>query len=225
MPAHPRRGDIWELQTDGQLEERLVVSSDTWNVLNVGEVLTLEVIAGHYDESGAYAIRVEAEGPKTIYADAILPAPRLGMALASWELGPEVMAEVEAALDRALAPTPVKRSTRRPPAHPMTGQLRLANLHIDGEGNKPVVIISGEQYAEDLDFSLVIVCRKCSNATRSADRHFEVALRSQGGAVVCSDIRTVRTQDLRPWTSSSPVLPPHELAEVRAKTREMLGLL
>ena len=78
MPAHPRRGDIWELQTDGQLEERLVVSSDTWNVLNVGEVLTLEVIAGHYDESGAYAIRVEAEGPKTIYADAILPAPRLG---------------------------------------------------------------------------------------------------------------------------------------------------
>lgn len=198
------------------------ISSDVWNARRVDDVLTLRVVNGHYNDSGSYALRLSVNGiDKTIYADDIAPTARKLLSPGTWTPGPAAMAQIESALERALDPAPTPRGSARSSKYPSAGQLRPANLYIEGEGLKPAVVLSGHQYGSDLDFAFVIVCRKGSNSAKGRD--FEVPLKSQVGAVVCSHITTVDVDDLRDWTASAGSITPRELAEVRSKARLMLG--
>jgi mRNA-degrading endonuclease toxin of MazEF toxin-antitoxin module len=222
--ADPRRGEVWGWHPAGDTESFvLVVSCESWNRRHVSSVLAVPLEDGHTQDSGSFAPLIDAEGsPMTVYADEIIGVQREDLTSLAFVLAPEALDDVDAALDRALSPERPPPGGQRPPTHPYPGQIRFAELHIPGEGPKPVVVVSSEAYAAELEYALVMVCRKTSNPGNVHD--FDVPLVSQVGKVVCSDLRTVRTDDLLERTTNPYVVTATERQQILTKARAMVGL-
>lgn len=221
------RGEVWRWASqDGQESSRaLVISCDDWNRKKVLNVIVLEIVDGHVDEGG-YALNLNVDGNDfTLFVDSLFGADVSDLIECEYTLDPEAMTAVDDLLDRSLAPTvPTAISAptgSRAPHAPYPGDIRFAELFIPGEGAKPVVIVSSETYASELGYDLFIVCRKTSNPAPA--RQFEVPL-SQGGKVVCSDVRTVSRHDLVTRTTNEHAVTRRERVAVLEATRTMLGL-
>lgn len=220
--TRPSRGEVWRVEDD-VADLVLVVSSDDWNRRRVASVLAVPIEYGFSETVSAYATVIEVDGERaTIYAEEIVGVRREAFTELMFELDDDVQDDVDDALNRTL--TAVTRATpgRRPAGHPYPGQIRFADLHIEGEGDKPVVVVSSEAYGAALEYQLVIVCRKTSNPGNVHD--YDVVLRSQTGKVVCSDVRTVLSTDLRERTTGAAALSATEQRDVLRKVRRVLGL-
>ena len=227
--AGPRRGEVWcsgQVFPDGAgPADFVVVSCDEWNGRRVATVLGVEIAEGQSEDAGRYAPVVMVDGrPFTVYADQILPIPKDSMASTGAALSPEVMKHIDTVLDRALTgPATSPRDPNRPVGHPYPGQVRFADLHIPGQTEKPVVVISSEAYGAELGYALVIVCRQTSNPGNVHD--FDVALSPPHiGKVVVSSLVTIQVEDLRERSPSGSALTPSERAQVMTAARRMLGL-
>jgi mRNA-degrading endonuclease toxin of MazEF toxin-antitoxin module len=83
--------------------------------------------------------------------------------------------------------------------------------------DKPVVVVSSEAYGSELGFELVLACRVTSKPLHPHD--FDVVLSSNGKAI-CSDLRTIATQDLRERSTSTPAVLPKERDAIMATVRQ-----
>ena len=108
----------------------------------------MEITEGR-DESAAqrYAPIVTFGGQEwTVYADQVLRIPVASLCPPTTgpsALDEKAMSDVTAVLDRALASGRAPASTgSRPTRYPYRGQIEFAELHIEGQPAKPVVIIS-----------------------------------------------------------------------------------
>lgn len=123
-------------------------------------MLGLEIASAHGTESARFApLIMVADQLMTVYGHVIVSVPREGLVDRHIELDTEDMAEVDQVLSLALTPSAPLSGSRaqRPSKHPRTGQIRFADLHVDGEGDKPVVVVSSETYGADLAFEFVLV--------------------------------------------------------------------
>ena len=222
----PARGQVWSSDRvfpDGELADFLIISCDDWNRRRVTTLLGLEVSAGH-GEKARFTSLITADGePMTVYGDQVLPIPRAGLVDRGIELDARAMADVDEVLDMALGNLRAPRTAvPRPAGHPYRSHLRFADLHIPGEKDKPVVVVSSEMYGVAVGFSLVLACRVTSNPS---DPHtFDVVLSSQVGKVVCSDLRTISVDDLRERTTKAQAVNATEREAIMTTVRRIVGL-
>lgn len=224
--THPRRGEIWSAD-DNAADLYLVISSDDWNRRHVASVLAvpIEFLAqgANPADTGPYATVIDVQGRiAAIYADEIIAVRRDAFGEQVVELDGTTQGDVDESLRDALTSDGSRTTSNRPKGHPYAGQIRFADLYIEGEGDKPVVVVSSEAYGAALEYALVIVCRKTSNPGNLHD--YDVLLRSQTGKVVCSDVRTVRSSDVRERTTTASALTTTEKRAVLAKVHKILGL-
>ncbi|GAB2451856.1 hypothetical protein GCM10027062_35840 [Nocardioides hungaricus] len=190
-----RRGEVW---ADAEGVEMLVISIDSFNRGRMDAVECLAVYDGdRSDEPGsAYAAVVEVEGEqRTVFFDDLFLAPKADLVEVRWKAPDELLDEAGSALREILSPQAATDPEPAAPSRfPQTGEIRFADLHIEGETDKPVVVISSEEYSRLVGHVFVVACRVTSNVTKV--REFDVKLRSQTGKVVCSHIQAVPLSDI-----------------------------
>ncbi|AYY13033.1 hypothetical protein EF847_10310 [Actinobacteria bacterium YIM 96077] len=131
---------------------------------------------------------------RTIVYDDVMLISKDDLVDAVWGVGDEILKDLGQHLAAILTPTAGATPGRRPRAYPQTREIRFADLHIEGEADKPVVVVSSEEYGERVGYVFVIACRVSSDSTKI--RTFDVKLRSQNGKVVCSHIQSVHRRDI-----------------------------
>jgi mRNA-degrading endonuclease toxin of MazEF toxin-antitoxin module len=155
----------------------------------------------------------------TIYADEIEPIPcdRINGPIGC--LPVEIMDDVGDSLERAIFAAIPLVPRQRPAKHPQRGQVRFADLQIDGQPDKPVLVISSESYSQSVEYEFVIACRVTSTVSKIHD--FDVAI--AGGKVVCSDIYSVPSYRLSDRTIRE-ALAPGTRSQIDERVRRILGL-
>jgi hypothetical protein len=220
---YPHRGELVSSGDvyPGETTELLVISCDDWNRRRVDDLLGLELVPG--SDRGPYSPVIEVAGQsRTIYGDTIIRLSKAGLVPTGSRLDDRALAEVDAVLERALFTTErPARTAGRPPRFPLAGQVRFANLHIEGQGEKPVVIVSTEVFAAESDYRFVIACRQTSNPNNP--REFDVVLGS-GGKVICSSLQTVDARDLRERSPQGAAVTRVEREAIIEAVRRMVGL-
>lgn len=198
-----------------------MVSADDWNTRQVSDVIVAPVVDGHTHDAGRYAPLIDAGGhAMTVYVDELFGVPRTGLGKPVLRLDDLAMASVDEALGRAISQDRASRSVPRPSGHPYAGQMRFADLHIEHEGEKPIVVVSSEAFSAESGYTLVLVCRVTSRSQPVHD--LDVPLRQ--GKVVCSDLRTVAAEDIRERAPQQSALTPSERRAVQVAVRRLLAL-
>ena len=196
-------------------------SINEWNSRRVNSVLALDVAPWEEDyRSPLDFIFKLGEVKHAIYGWSVLSVDKNQLEYVIQSLGPNAMEGVAKALGGIFSkksPTPAPNSK-----YPQAGQVRFADLAIEGEGEKPVVIVSGSWFAQSYDFSLVVACRITSNGTRLFD--FDVKLDKQPGKVVCSDVMTLNMRHVRERSISTNVLSLEERSNVLKQVYRILGI-
>ncbi len=219
----PKRGQVW---VDGEGFEYLVLSIDSYNRSGMRDVVALRVYNGDLTEEDTvpYATVVSFEGEeRTIFSDDLVVVSKLSLIEAVWHVGSDFLDGVAEDLSGIITPASAVAPARRLRGYPLARQIRFADLHIPGEADKPVVVISSEKYGEDVGYAFVVACRVSSDPTKI--RKYDVELISQTGKVVCSAVQTVPLGELRDRTTrGAAAVSSKEAAEILAKVRALLGL-
>lgn len=224
----PSRGEVW-VDHDGL--EVLVLSVDALNHGRMRDVVCLQVDPGDQadDAESPYALVVEVSmdggvEERTIFLDELFLVAKEDLDRPVWVVPPDVLEEAESALEEILTPAAAPAGApERPKGYPRTSEIRFADLHIPGEAEKPVVVVSSEAYGQLVGHAFVVACRVSSNSTTV--REFEVKLRSQNGKVVCSHVQTVRLGDITyRTTGGASHVTPAEADEIRRTVSSLLGL-
>lgn len=220
----PRRGEVW---VDDQGATMLVISVNEFNRSAMRDVVCLGVYAGDLtvEESSPYCDVVAVDGePWTVFHDDLFVVRKDELEDLLWAAPGWLMTEAEKALRTIVTPQVATESGLAPPArYPRTGEIRFADLRIPGEPEKPVVVISSEEYGQLVDHVFVVACRVTSNTVKV--RKFDVLLSSQTGKVVCSHVQSVKLSHISfRSTRGASRISATEAKAIREKVFALLGL-
>lgn len=206
-------------------DRAVVITNDRWNAGRMDNVIVLPV--DPYDPAATYTSYdsvVELEGETiVVLASQLLPLHRDHLATGPIKFDDDTMAAIGAALTPMFTSTATKRDMRRPLRRAYPGQLRWADLHIPGEGQKVALVVSTEDYGRQTGWQLIVVCRTTTSMAKV--RRFEVPFGHRGDTkVVVHHVQAVPAVWLTERNARDAAVGSKELADVRAQLSDLLGL-
>lgn len=217
------RGQVWSLTNS---ETVLVISSDKFNAMNMKEVLALPLM--DLDRSSysagrhvAFGIPNKFGGQLQLMIDchSILNLARAQFKSLEFEHLKLVMPKVETLLKSFFEPQ--ARLTPPPRNFPAAGQMKMADLSIPGNSDKPVIILSNANFGQTVGWNELVLCRKTSG---QAKRAFEVPLQITGGSAVVHDLRTWPLDRIKVRAAFNSSVAPAEKVKIFKALYELLGL-
>lgn len=226
----PKRTEVWFRTTftdDDPAARVAIVSCNDWNMKSANHILCAPVVPYEVGQAATrFDILFAQDGEQwMVRAGVLLDVSRAELL----GLDEDILLDspVVEALDEALRSI-IEMDGQKfsPDAPPRQRQACFAELHIEGEGPKPVVILSGSGYASEMNFTLVVGARMTSKVGNNYPFDVEVRGQESPSKVVCSDIYTIPANDLRlrQRRPDPQALGKSDWDEVRIKVLDFLGI-